>query len=121
MSDEIEQLVSNVEALHAWPDDLVVLTCPVAISDETRERLRWELSQRLPGRQVLVLGDGMQVVTLGQHLQLNRIERSLSAITASLGAMLQALHALQEEPAPEARTLDGDLFPSGERDQTRPL
>lgn len=119
MSDDLEQLVSNVEALHAGPDDLVVLTCPVSLSDQTRERLRWELSQRLPGRQVLVLTDGMQLSTLGQHRQLERIERSLAALQTAVSAVLQAL--ANDEAPPEGRTLDGDLFPMGERDQTQPL
>lgn len=119
MSDDLEQLVSNVEALHAGPDDLVVLTCPVSLSDQTRERLRWELSQRLPGRQVLVLTDGMQLSTLGQHRQLERIERSLAALQTAVSAVLQAL--ANDEAPPEGRTLDGDLFPMRERDQTQPL
>ncbi len=119
MSDDLEQLVSNVEALHAGPDDLVVLTCPRVIDEETRERLWFELHERLAGRQVLVLSEGMQLSTLGQHRQLERIERSLAALQTAVAAVLQAL-TKDEEPA-ESRTLDGELFPSGERDQTRPL
>lgn len=119
MSDDLEQLVSNVEALHAGPDDLVVLTCPATIDDATRERLWFDLHERLAGRQVLVLSDGMQLSTLGQHRQLERIERSLAALQTAVAAVLQVL--ANDEAPPEGRTLDGDLFPGGERDQTRPL
>lgn len=119
MSDDLEELVSNVEALHAGPDDLLVVTCPNPISEETRARLREELRMRLPGREVLVLCDGLQLTTLGQHRQLERIERTLAALQDAVAAVLQVL--AQEEEPPQRRTLDGDLFPGGERDQSQPL
>ena len=119
MDDDLEKLVANVEALHAGPDDLLVLSCPGPLALVQIERLRHDLESRLPGRSVLVLDGGAQLTTLGQHRQLERIERNLAAVQAALGAVLQAL-TKDEEPA-ESRTLDGELFPSGERDQTRPL
>lgn len=118
MDDEIERLVSNVEALAIGPDDLVVITCPEAVSDATAARLRYEVEHWLGGRKALVLTDGMQIGTLGQHRQLDRIERQLAAISGAIDAILLSL---QEEAEPESRTLDGDVFPSRERDQTRPL
>lgn len=119
MDDDLEQLVSKVEALHAGPDDLLVLTCPGAIDDETQDRLRRDASELLGGRRVLVLSDGMQLSTVGQHRQLERIERSLAALQTAVAAVLEVL--AKDEAPPEGRTLDGDLFPGGERDQTRPL
>ena len=119
MDDDLEQLVANVEALHAGPDDVVVFSAPGHIDDETAKRLRetWQLV--CPGRRCIVMGDGLNVQTLGQHRQLERIERNLAAVQATLAAVLAAL-TKDDEPL-EQRTLDGDLFPSGERDQTRPL
>lgn len=119
MDDDLEQLVANVEALHAGPDDVVVVTSSHAVSDATRERLWFELQERLPGRQVLVLCDGLQISTLGQQRQLERIERSLAAVQAAIGSVLQVL-TKDEEPA-LARSLDGELFSFAERDQTQPL
>lgn len=119
MDDDLEQLVSKVEALHTAPDDVLVLTCPCPLDQEQIERLRCDLELRLPGRSVLVLDGGAKLSTLGQHRRLERIERNLAAVQTTLAAVLAAL-TKDDEPV-EQRTLDGDLFPSGERDQTRPL
>jgi len=119
MSDDLDALVSQVEALHAGPDDLLVITCPGPIDDETALRLRRTAHELLGGRKALVLGDGMQITTLGQHRQLQRIEAALATVQAQLATLLQAL-ADEGDPAP-GRTLDGDLFSSRERDPSEPL
>lgn len=119
MSDDLEQLVSSVEALHAGPDELLLLTCPRPISTEWAERIKAQLEPHLSGRKVIVLTDGMQLSSLGQHRQLERIERTLAALQDAVAAVLQAL--ANDEAPPEGRTLDGDLFPMRERDQSQPL
>ena len=117
--EELDRLSAQVEALSLAPDDALVLMCPHRLADGTADRLRDHLVRGFPGRKVVVLGDGMQLHPLGQQRQLDRIERSLGAVQAAVGAVLAALQEHQTEP--EARTLDGDRYPSGERDQTTPL
>lgn len=117
--EELDRLSAQVEALSLAPDDALVLTCPHPLLDGTADRLRDHLVRGFPGRKVIVLGDGMQLQPLGQHRQLERIERTLAALQDAVAAVLQVL-AQGEEP-PQGRTLDGDLFPASERDQTRPL
>lgn len=119
MDDDLEGLVSNVEALHLQGDDALVLTCPHPLSDDVAARLREHLESRFPGRTVLVMFDGMRLDVLGQHRQLQRIEQSLAGVATALQAVLQLLSD-GEEPA-EAHTLDGDLFSTRERDQSQPL
>lgn len=126
MDDDLETLVSSVEALNAADDAVLVLTCPRFIEAETATRLREGIEYSLPGRKVLVLGDGMQLQPMGQHRQLQRIEQQLGAVleaTANIAKALgNVLEALSDGEAPaESRTLDGDVWPSGERDQSRPL
>lgn len=119
MSDDLDALVSQVEALHLLDDDVLVLTCPVPVSDEVAARLRFYLLEALGQRPVLVLDSGMQLSALGQHRQLQRIEQTLAGVATALQAVLTLL-ADGEEPS-EAHTLDGDLFSTRERDQSQPL
>ena len=119
MSDDLDALVSQVEALHLLDDDVLVLTCPVPVSDEVAARLRFYLLEALGQRPVLVLDSGMQLSALGQHRQLQRIETTLATVQAQLSTLLRAL-ADEDELAP-GRTLDGDLFSSRERDPSEPL
>lgn len=119
MDDSLEGLVSKVEALHLQDDSVVVLSCDWSLSDATADRLRAMLREQLGGREVLVLGAGMRLDLLGQHRQLQRIEQSLAGVATALQAVLKLLSD-DEDPA-EARTLDGDLFSTRERDQSQPL
>lgn len=121
MPDEMERLVSNVEALASGPEDLVVLTHDRPLPDSTVDALYLALGHRFPDRRFLILTDGLKATTLGQHRQLERIERSLVALAQAVGSILEALENLQDEEPAESRTLDGDPFPSRERDQSKPL
>lgn len=119
MSDDLDALVSQVEALHMDDDDVLVLTCPSPVSDELAARLRTQLLEAMGERRVLVLDSGLQLSHLGQHRQLQRIEAALATVQGQLSTLLQAL-AEDESPAP-GRTLDGDLFSTAERDTSQPL
>ena len=119
MDDSLECLVSKVEALHLAEDDVAIISAPGPISDEVAHRLRETWERALPGRKCIVMGDGLNVQTLGQHRQLQRIEQSLAGVADALQAVLQLLSD-GEDPA-EQRTLDGDLFSVRERDQSQPL
>lgn len=124
MSDdaEMERLVAQVEALSTAGDDCLVLSYPCPVDQETCERLRRTLMDRFPGRQVLVLDYGGTVHTAGQLVQLRGIERSLASLSQLMLRVVDLLEQLQPEPEPTtARTLDGDSYPSGERDTSRPL
>lgn len=119
MDDSLEGLVSKVEALQLQADDVLVLTVQERLSDDAAARLRFHLNELLPDRQVLVLESGMQLHPLGQHRQLQRIEQSLAGVANALQAVLKLLS--DGEESAEARTLDGDLFSTRERDQSQPL
>jgi len=119
MSDDLDALVSQVEALHLEDDDVLVLTYPHPLSDETAARLRFHLYEQLGPRRVLVMDSGAKITHLGQHRQLQRIEAALATVQGQLSTLLQAL-AEDESPAP-GRTLDGDLFSTAERDPSQPL
>ena len=117
--DEMERLVAQVEALHAPDGSVVVLSCPHRLSDDIAARLRHAFQEHLPGRKVLVLTDGMTLRRLDEHRMLQALDRKLDAVAAALSTVMRLL---SDDDAPaESRTLDGDRFPSGERDQTQPL
>lgn len=119
MDDSLEDLVSKVEALHLQEDSVVVLSCEQVLSGYALEKMRNRLDSLFPGRKVIVLDGGMQLTSLGQHRQLQRIEQSLAGVATALQAVLRLLTD-GEDPA-EQRTLDGDLFSVRERDQSQPL
>lgn len=119
MSDDLDPLVSQVEALHLEHDSTLVLISSTPLSDEQRERLHRYLYEQVGAVPLVVLDDGMQLTPLGQHRQLQRIEATLASVQAQLSTLLQAL-ADEDDPAP-GRTLDGDLFSSRERDPSEPL
>ena len=119
MDDSLEGLVSKVEAMNLEHDDALVLTCSRVLSDEQRAHLQHYLYEQMGAVPLVVLDEGMQLSLLGQHRQLQRIEQSLAGVATALQAVLKLLSD-GEEPA-EARTLDGDLFSTRERDQSQPL
>jgi hypothetical protein len=119
MSDDLDALVSQVEALHLEDDDVLVVTVPVALDDRTAAHIRTYLEACFPGRRVLVMDGGTQIQPLGQHRHLQRIEAALASVQAQLSTLLRAL-AEEDEPA-AAHTLDGDLFSTRERDPSQPL
>lgn len=119
MSDDLDSLVSQVEALHLEDDSALVLTCPRVLPDAVLRGLEAFICRRFPDRTVVVLHDGMRLEPLGQHRQLQRIEAALASVQAQLSTLLRAL-AEEDEPA-AAHTLDGDLFSTRERDPSQPL
>jgi hypothetical protein len=119
MSDDLDALVSQVEALHLEDDDVLVLMLPLALDDRTAAHIRTHVEARFPGRRVLVMDGGMQVQPLGQHRHLQRIEAALASVQSQLSTLLRAL-AEEDEPA-ATHTLDGDLFSTRERDPSQPL
>lgn len=93
------------------PDGDLVLTVPRPLRVEELDRLRELVRRKLPGRDVMVLGDGMQLRRVDESEQLARIEAKLDALIAAL--------ASDEDDEPQY-SLDGDLVP-GERAEGTPL
>jgi hypothetical protein len=119
MSDDLDALVSQVEALHLEDDSALVLSVPGNVSRDTVAYLKEHLEWLFRDRKVVVLVGGMQLSPLGQHRQLQRIEAALAKVQGQLSTLLQAL-AQEEEPA-QAYTLDGGPFSARERDPSQPL
>jgi hypothetical protein len=119
MSDDLDALVSQVEALHLEDDSALVLTVPGNARRSSVGYVKEHLESLFRDRKVVVLDGGMQISPLGQHRQLQRIEATLATVQAQLATLLRAL-ADEDEPAP-GRTLDGDLFSTAERDTSQPL
>lgn len=120
MNDEdLQRMSAQIEKLQSAVGDVLVLSCPVPISDAVRYRLQDELVQRLPGRTVLVLDSGLQLMPLDQIGAVLRLERKVDALMRAVHGIAEAL-ADGEAPA-ESRALDGSVWPSGERDQSKPL
>ena len=53
--------VKTIETLRLEPNDALVLTCEGAISSETAARLRAIVQEHFPGRQCLVLSEGLEL------------------------------------------------------------
>lgn len=92
-------------------DGDLVLTVPYALTVAQAEGLRAHLDRELPGRKVLVLGNGMRLGRIGDSEQLDRIERKLDTLIKAL--------ADDDDDEPQY-TLDGDPMP-GEREEGAPL
>lgn len=66
MSDEAEiRFMGDLQRLTYKPGDKFVLKCASAISRESVERLKHYFEQFMPGAQVLVLGDGIELGVVG--------------------------------------------------------
>ena len=110
--DEISALTYVVEKMRLDPADTVVLSVDTMLDHETASRLRYHLEQILPGHKVIVLDQGMRISAIGHEAGMQRIEEKLDRLIEALA---------EEEVEPPARTLDGELFPNRERDQTQSL
>lgn len=117
--DDLQRLSAQIETLQSAVGDVLVLSYPKPIDDHTRIRLRDELEQRLPGRQVLVLDSGLQLMPLDQMAAVVRLERKVDALMRAVQGIAEAL--ADGDAPPESRALDGSVWPSGERDQSKPL
>lgn len=58
--------VRNLKRVTYQPGDLFVLTCPHYIDPTTAQRLKTELRKWLPGKKIIVLGDGIEIGVLGK-------------------------------------------------------
>ncbi len=112
LPDPIEDLVFIVERMQLDPSDTVVISTDNLVDDFTRERMQYELQKILPGHSLLILDQGMRISAIGHGAGITRIEEKLDRLIEALA---------EDGIEPPARSLDGDLFPSGERDQTQPL
>jgi hypothetical protein len=55
---------ATVEVLNAEPGDVLVLTAPGHISDETATQLKRHAETAFPGYKFMVLGDGLKLSVL---------------------------------------------------------
>lgn len=110
--DEISALTYVVEKMQLDPTDTIVLTVDDFVADETASRLRDQLEHILPGHKVIVLDQGMRISAIGHEAGLQRIEEKLDRLIEALA---------EDGIEPPSRTLDGELFPNRERDQTQSL
>lgn len=53
--------VARISATEVKPDDLIVIEAPGPISDRAAARIKEIVEHNLPGRKVMVLGDGLKV------------------------------------------------------------
>lgn len=108
----IDDLVFVIERMQLDPSDTVVLSTEQSLDDDTAAHLRQRLEGLLPGHKVLVLDNGLRISAIGHGAGITRIEEKLDRL----------IEALAEDGVElPARTLDGELFPNGERDQTQSL
>lgn len=108
----LEQFDFIVERMQLDPSDTVVLSTDERLDDESAARLRLHLEGLLPGHSVIVLDSGMRISAIGHGAGITRIEEKLDRLIEALA---------EDGVEPPARTLDGELFPNGERDQTQSL
>ena len=101
-----------IERMNLDPSDTVVLSTEHMLDDDTAMHLRQRLEGLLPGHKVLVLDNGLRISAIGHEAGLRRIEEKLDRLIEALA---------EDGIEPPARTLDGDLFPNAERDQTQSL
>lgn len=55
----------------------------------------------------------------GLHFQIMGVKHAISALSGKLDVLIEAL--AQDEEEQPSRTLDGEVFPNGERDPNQPL
>lgn len=93
--------------MSALPEGVdLVLSTQLRLSDETAQRLRSSLEERLPGRRVFVLGDGLKLAPLNNIEALSRIEQKLDTLIAALAG------DDDEEEQPVRSLDDGRTFPA---------
>ena len=101
-----------IERMQLDPTDTIVLSSEHTLDMDTCARLKQHLEGLLPGHKVLVLDGGLRISAIGHDAGLQRIEEKLDRLIEALA---------EDGIEPPARTLDGDLFPNAERDQTQSL
>ena len=116
MTDSLEGIVADldfvIERMQLDPSDTIVLSSEHTLDTDTCARLKKHLEGLLPGHKVLVLDGGLRISAIGHESGLRRIEEKLDRLIEALA---------EEGIEPPARTLDGELFPNAERDQTKAL
>lgn len=110
--DVVIDLEFVLERMQLDPTDTVVIMSEKPLDDDSIVEIQCRAKALLPGHRIIVLDCGMRIAAVGHDAGLQRIEEKLDRLIEALA---------EEEVEPPARTLDGELFPNRERDQTQSL
>ena len=110
--DIVIDLEFVIERMQLDPTDTVVIMSEKPIDDEALDEIQCRAKALLPGHRIIVVDCGMRIAAVGHDAGLQRIEEKLDRLIEALA---------EDGIEPPARTLDGDLFPNAERDQTQSL